>query len=43
MAIEAAEYLDRITVNGKNAVPLKKKGGRAVYDPEVNFLDTAFL
>lgn len=42
MAIEAAEYLDRITVNGKNAAPLKEKGEKTVYDPEVNYLDTAF-
>ena len=43
MAIEAAQYLECITINGHKTEPMRKSGEKNVYDPSVNFLDSSIV
>lgn len=42
-AIECAQNLDLITLNGEPLTPLCSFGGAEVYDPEVTYIDASFV
>jgi len=41
--IEAAQNLDKITINGNEAKALRRRGEPEVFDPKVNYLDVNFV